>query len=175
MEEAIEAAVKAFPEWRDTPVTKRTQVLFKMKQLLDEHLDELTHLCAQENGKKWDEAMGDVLKVIEVVEFACGAPQMMKGESLMNVSSRLRHGSVPRAAGRVRRHRAVEFSGHDSARLDGADLHRHGQLHGAEGGQLRAAIGHAHHGVVEGSRPARRRTEHRDHQPQRSGDPAAAS
>ena len=68
-------------------MTKRTQVLFKMKQLLDEHLDELTYLCAQENGKKWDEAMGDVLKVIEVVEFACGAPQMMKGESLMNVST----------------------------------------------------------------------------------------
>jgi acyl-CoA reductase-like NAD-dependent aldehyde dehydrogenase len=78
---------KGFSRWRDTPVTKRTQVLFKMKQLLDEHLDELTYLCAQENGKKWDEGMGDVLKVIEVVEFACGAPQMMKGESLMNVST----------------------------------------------------------------------------------------
>ena len=50
-------------------------------------MNELTYLCAQENGKKWDEAMGDVLKVIEVVEFACGAPQMMKGESLMNVST----------------------------------------------------------------------------------------
>jgi len=87
VEDAIRAAVKAFPAWRDTPVTKRTQVLFKMKQLLDEHLDELTRLCAQENGKKWDEAMGDVLKAIEVMEFACGAPQMMKGESLMNVSS----------------------------------------------------------------------------------------
>jgi malonate-semialdehyde dehydrogenase (acetylating)/methylmalonate-semialdehyde dehydrogenase len=87
VEDAIHAAVKAFPAWRDTPVTKRTQVLFKMKQLLDEHLDELTHLCAQENGKKWDEAMGDVLKAIEVMEFACGAPQMMKGESLMNVST----------------------------------------------------------------------------------------
>jgi malonate-semialdehyde dehydrogenase (acetylating)/methylmalonate-semialdehyde dehydrogenase len=87
VEEAVEAAVKAFPAWRDTPVTKRTQVLFRMKQLLDENLDELTYLCAQENGKKWDEAMGDVLKAIEVVEFACAAPQMMKGESLMNVST----------------------------------------------------------------------------------------
>jgi malonate-semialdehyde dehydrogenase (acetylating)/methylmalonate-semialdehyde dehydrogenase len=86
VEEAIQAAVNAYPRWRDTPITKRIQVLFKMKQLLDEHLDELTYLLAQENGKKWDEAMGDVLKVIEVVEFACGAPQMMKGESLMNVS-----------------------------------------------------------------------------------------
>ena len=44
VEEAIHAAAKAFPAWRDTPVTKRTQVLFKMKQLLDEHLDELTYL-----------------------------------------------------------------------------------------------------------------------------------
>ncbi len=87
VEECIAVAVKAFPAWRDTPVAKRVQVLFKMKALLDAHLDELTYLCAQENGKKWDEAMGDILKVIEVVEFACGAPQMMKGESLMNVSS----------------------------------------------------------------------------------------
>ena len=87
VEETIVAAVEAFPAWRDTPVSKRVQVLFKMKQLLDEHLEELTYLCAQENGKKWDEAMGDILKVIEVVEFACCAPQMMKGESLMNVSS----------------------------------------------------------------------------------------
>ena len=87
VEEAIQSGVKAFPAWRDTPVAKRVQVLFRMKQLLDEHLEELTYLCAQENGKKWDEAQGDVLKVVEVVEFACGAPQMMKGESLMNVSS----------------------------------------------------------------------------------------
>lgn len=87
VEEAIAAAAQAFPAWRDTPVSKRVQVLFRMKTLLEEHLDELTHLCAQENGKKWDEAKGDILKVIEVVEFACGAPHLMKGESLLNVSS----------------------------------------------------------------------------------------
>lgn len=87
VEEAIAAAAAAYPAWRDTPVAKRTQILFRMKVLLEQHLDELTHLCALENGKKWDEAMGDVLKVIEVVEFACGAPHLMKGESLFNVSS----------------------------------------------------------------------------------------
>jgi malonate-semialdehyde dehydrogenase (acetylating)/methylmalonate-semialdehyde dehydrogenase len=86
VEEVIEAAAKAWPAWRDTPVGERVQVLFRMKNLLDQHLDELTRLCAEENGKKWDEARGDILKVIEVVEFACAAPQMMKGESLMNVS-----------------------------------------------------------------------------------------
>jgi malonate-semialdehyde dehydrogenase (acetylating)/methylmalonate-semialdehyde dehydrogenase len=78
--------VKVFPAWRNTPLTNRIQEHFKMKQLLDEHLEELTHLCAQENGKKWDEAMGDVLKAIEVIESTCSAPQMMKDESLMNVS-----------------------------------------------------------------------------------------
>ncbi len=87
VEEAIQAAARAYPAWRNTPVSKRIQVLFKLKTLLDEHLDELTYLCAQENGKKWDEAMGDVLKVIEVVEFATGAPHIMKGDSLFNVST----------------------------------------------------------------------------------------
>ena len=87
VESAILAARAAYPEWSDTPVSKRVQVLYKMKHLLDEHLEELTHLLAMENGKKWAEAMGDVLKVTEVVEFACGAPHIMKGESLMNVST----------------------------------------------------------------------------------------
>ena len=86
MEEVIQAAVKAYPEWADTPVNRRVQVLFRMKYLVDKHLDELTYLLAKENGKKWEEAMGDVLKVNEVVEFACGAPHIMKGESIMNIS-----------------------------------------------------------------------------------------
>lgn len=87
VEETIQAAAAAYPAWRDTPVVKRVQVLFRMKTLIDAHLDELTYLCAQENGKKWEEAAGDILKVVEVIEFACGAPHLMKGESLMNVSS----------------------------------------------------------------------------------------
>ena len=86
VEEAVQAAAKAYPAWRGTPITKRIQVLFRVKALLEAHLEELTFLCAQENGKKWDEAMGDVLKVIEVVEFATGAPHIMKGDSLANVS-----------------------------------------------------------------------------------------
>ncbi len=86
VESAIAAAKAAYPAWADTPVSKRVQVLFKMKALVDEHLEELTYLLAMEQGKKWEEAMGDVLKVNEVVEFACGAPHLMKGESLMNAS-----------------------------------------------------------------------------------------
>ncbi len=87
VEQTIQAAVKAYPGWSDTPVSRRVQVLFKLKALLDEHLEELTCLLAKEMGKKWDEAMGDVLKVAEVVEFACGAPHLLKGEALMNVST----------------------------------------------------------------------------------------
>jgi malonate-semialdehyde dehydrogenase (acetylating)/methylmalonate-semialdehyde dehydrogenase len=86
VEAAIQAGVDAFPAWSDTPVGKRVQVLFRMKALVDKNLDELTCLLATEMGKKWDEAMGDVLKVVEVIEYACGAPHIMKGEAIMNVS-----------------------------------------------------------------------------------------
>src|SRR5512135_1559838 len=87
VEEAIGCAQEAFPAWADTPPNKRVQVLFRFKALLDHHLDELTYLCAQEHGKVWDEAMGDVLKVTEVVEFACGIPHLMKGPALMNATT----------------------------------------------------------------------------------------
>lgn len=87
VEAAIAAAKNAFPAWADTPVPKRVQVLFKMKTLVEQHFQELTHLLAKEQGKKWMEAYGDLVKVLEVVEFACGAPYLMSGESLMNVSN----------------------------------------------------------------------------------------
>lgn len=87
VENIIKAANAAYPEWSTTPVNKRVQVLFKMKHLVDEHMEELTYLLAKEMGKAWQEAMGDVLKVNEVVEFATGAPHLMKGESLMQVST----------------------------------------------------------------------------------------
>ncbi|MBT8361611.1 MAG: CoA-acylating methylmalonate-semialdehyde dehydrogenase [Deltaproteobacteria bacterium] len=86
VEQIIETAVEAYEEWSITPVNKRVQVLFRMKNLIDQHLEELTYLAAKEMGKAWQEAMGDVLKVNEVVEFAAGAPHLMKGESLMQVS-----------------------------------------------------------------------------------------
>ena len=84
VEAAVQSAKQAFPAWSDTPPNTRVQVLFRMKGLLDKHLDELTYLLARENGKVWNEAMGDVLKVTEVVEFACGIPHLLKGPALMN-------------------------------------------------------------------------------------------
>jgi len=84
VELAVQAASRAFPAWAETPPNQRVQVLFRMKALMDQHLDELTHLVAQENGKVWNEAMGSVLKVTEALEFACGIPHLMKGQSLNN-------------------------------------------------------------------------------------------
>ena len=85
--EAIAAAKKAFPGWSQTPVMKRVQVLYKFRDLLNQHMDELTRLVATEHGKVWAEAEGDILKVKEPVEFACGTPTLMMGESLMNTST----------------------------------------------------------------------------------------
>ncbi len=85
--QAVAAAAAAFSAWADTPPNKRVQVLFKMKTLLDKHLDELTKLVATEHGKVLDEAMGDAIKVTELVEFACGIPHLLKGPALMNVTA----------------------------------------------------------------------------------------
>lgn len=87
VEQAIAAAKEAFKAWSNVPVFKRVQVLFKFRDLIDEHMDELTDTVAREHGKVWAEARGDILKVKEPVEFACGAPSLMLGESLADTSS----------------------------------------------------------------------------------------
>ncbi|MBQ6864342.1 MAG: CoA-acylating methylmalonate-semialdehyde dehydrogenase [Clostridia bacterium] len=83
---AIDTAKAAFPAWKKTPVIKRTQILFKVRDLLIEHMDELTYLVAEENGKAWKEAEGDVLKAKEGTENALQIPTQMMGDSLMGTS-----------------------------------------------------------------------------------------
>lgn len=87
VEYAIACAKKAFPAWRDTPVMKRVQVLYKFRDLIVEHMDELTYICAKEHGKNWAESAGDIAKVKEPLEVACGMPSLMLGQSIMNSSS----------------------------------------------------------------------------------------
>jgi malonate-semialdehyde dehydrogenase (acetylating)/methylmalonate-semialdehyde dehydrogenase len=84
---AIKSAHDAFPSWSNTPAVNRVQILFKFRDLIDQHLDELTYLVCQENGKVWDEAKGDVLKAREITEHACGIPSLMMGESLMDATT----------------------------------------------------------------------------------------
>ena len=87
VEEAIASAKAAFPAWSNTPVMKRVQVLYKFRDLLVEHMDELALICATEHGKVLSEAKGDILKVKEPVELACGAPSLTLGECMRDTST----------------------------------------------------------------------------------------
>ncbi|OZI72479.1 CoA-acylating methylmalonate-semialdehyde dehydrogenase [Bordetella genomosp. 2] len=77
---AVAAARAAFPAWSETPALKRARILFNFKALLDRHQDELAELITHEHGKVFSDAKGEVARGIEVVEFACGAPQLLKGQ-----------------------------------------------------------------------------------------------
>ena len=83
--DAIAAAAAAFPAWRNTPPAKRAKVMFKFKALLEEHADEIVALLTNEHGKVIDDAMGEFLRGVEVVDYACGIPEMLKGEHSKNV------------------------------------------------------------------------------------------
>lgn len=83
---AVVSAAKAFPEWRRTPPEDRIQYLFKLKVLLEEHLEELARIITQENGKTLGEAKGELRRAIENVEVACGIPTMMQGYNLEDVA-----------------------------------------------------------------------------------------
>lgn len=85
--EAIAAAKAAYPAWRATPAIKRAQILYNVRNLIIEHMEELTTLVAEENGKVWSEAEGDVLKAKEGTELATQVPSLMMGESIMDASS----------------------------------------------------------------------------------------
>src|SRR3972149_3977941 len=89
VDEAVAAALKAFPAWRDTPLPQRVQVMYRFKERLEANLHDLAILLSTEMGKTYGEARGDVLKVIEVVELTCALPVTMQGDSLMNVSTGL--------------------------------------------------------------------------------------
>jgi malonate-semialdehyde dehydrogenase (acetylating)/methylmalonate-semialdehyde dehydrogenase len=83
---AIDAAAAAYPAWRRTPPEDRIQPLFKLKVLLEDHLDDISRLITQENGKTFTEAKAEMRRAIENVEVACGIPVMMQGYNLEDVA-----------------------------------------------------------------------------------------
>ncbi len=83
---AVKAAREAFKTWKNTPVPKRARILYKYHYLLTENHERLARLVVQENGKAYKEAHGEVLRGIECVEFAAGAPTLMMGETLSNIA-----------------------------------------------------------------------------------------
>lgn len=83
--DAVAAAKAALPGWAATPPLKRARYMFKFKELLDAHADDIARAISREHGKTHDDALGEVARGIEVVEFACGIPHLLKGEFSRNV------------------------------------------------------------------------------------------
>ncbi|HEY8342229.1 MAG TPA: aldehyde dehydrogenase family protein, partial [Calditerricola sp.] len=84
--EAVAAAKRAFPAWRATPPIERARLMFRYKELLERHFEELARLITRENGKTLADSRGEVRRGIEVVEFACGAPSLLLGEMAEDVA-----------------------------------------------------------------------------------------
>jgi malonate-semialdehyde dehydrogenase (acetylating)/methylmalonate-semialdehyde dehydrogenase len=85
VEAALAAAQAAFPAWRETPALKRARVMFRLKELLEVHAARICALITDEHGKVLSDAMGELQRGIENVEYACGAPELLKGEHSSNV------------------------------------------------------------------------------------------
>lgn len=98
-EMAINAAAAAFPAWAATSPMRRARILFKFKQLLDENADKLAALITREHGKVLSDARGEVTRGIEVVEFACGIPHLLKGDYSEQVGTSIDTYSVRQALG----------------------------------------------------------------------------
>ncbi|MFT7724661.1 MAG: CoA-acylating methylmalonate-semialdehyde dehydrogenase [Roseateles sp.] len=86
---AVAAAQAAFPAWADTPPIRRARVLFKFLELLNQHRDALAHAITAEHGKVFTDAQGEVTRGIEIVEFACGIPQLLKSDFTDQVSTHI--------------------------------------------------------------------------------------
>jgi malonate-semialdehyde dehydrogenase (acetylating) / methylmalonate-semialdehyde dehydrogenase len=86
LDRAVKKAAEAFPGWAATPVVERVRILFRFKALLEEHFEELRDIVTLENGKDAKDAGGEVRRGIEVVEFACGMPSLLMGETVRDVA-----------------------------------------------------------------------------------------
>ncbi|MGH3371273.1 MAG: CoA-acylating methylmalonate-semialdehyde dehydrogenase [Nocardioidaceae bacterium] len=84
---AVQAARQAFQKWGDVSLTRRARVMFAFRNLVEKHTDDLARLVASEHGKVVDDAKGEVIRGLEVVEYACGLPQLLKGEFSDQVST----------------------------------------------------------------------------------------
>ena len=87
IDKTIENAKKAFETWSNKPPLQRARVMFKFKELIEKNSDELTKIIVSEHGKVYEDAKGSLTRGLEVVEYACGIPQMLKGEFTENVGT----------------------------------------------------------------------------------------
>ena len=89
MDHAVENAKKAFEKWSQVTPLQRARIIFKYKELIEKNYDELTKLIVSEHGKVYEDAKGSLTRGLEIVEFACGIPQMLKGEFTENVGTNI--------------------------------------------------------------------------------------
>ena len=118
----IDAAAAAFPAWRDTSLAKRTADPVQFRELLNARKGELAEIITSEHGKVVSDALGEVSRGQEVVEFACGIPHLLKGGFTENASTKVDVYSIRQPLGAGRRHLPVQLPRH------GADVvlpHRH--------------------------------------------------
>ena len=97
--EAVAKAKKAFESWSEKPPLFRARIMFKFKELIEKNSDELTKIIVAEHGKVYEDAKGSLTRGLEVVEFACGIPQMLKGEFTENVGTNVDSWSVRQPLG----------------------------------------------------------------------------
>ena len=152
---AVASAKKAFVAWSDTPPIRRARVMLKFLELMNKHRDELAAIITAEHGKVFSDAQGEVSRGIDVIEFACGIPQLLKGDYTETGVDRYRQLDDASGAGRGRRHHAVQLSVHGSV-LDvpGRDCSR--QCVHPEAERARSVGVAVHGGIAAGSRLARR-------------------
>ena len=97
--QAVEQAKKAFESWSNKPPLQRARIMFKFKELIEKNSDELTKIIVSEHGKVYEDAKGSLTRGLEVVEYACGIPQILKGEFTENVGTNVDSWSVRQPLG----------------------------------------------------------------------------
>lgn len=96
---AVAAAAAAFPAWAAVPPLRRARILFKLKELLEKHIDELANIITREHGKILEDAKGSVLRAIELIEYYCGIPHLLRGHYSENVSPEIDNYTVRQPLG----------------------------------------------------------------------------
>ena len=99
VDHGVNVAFKAFQEWSNTPPISRARILFKFKELIEKNSDSLTKLIVSEHGKVYDDAKGSLTRGLEVVEFSCGIPHLLKGEFTENVGKNVDSWSIRQPLG----------------------------------------------------------------------------
>ena len=99
LDEAVKISKKAFQAWSLKPPIQRARIMFKFKELIEKNSDELTKMIVSEHGKVYEDAKGSLTRGLEVVEFACGIPQVLKGEFTENVGTDIDSWSIRQPLG----------------------------------------------------------------------------